>query len=196
MSRNSAADYARALSFALPEGPIWPTEPGTNLQTALGSIGQTFARVDDRAVTLLTDSPAGSSLAELLPDWENTLGLPDPCAGVLPTLALRQAAVRATLAARGGQSIAYFVSIAASVGISITVTEFKPFAAGDPAGQPDYGAGWAYAWRVNAPATTVVHFLAGYGRAGDPLSSWGDATLGCILGRYQPAHGVLQIAYS
>jgi uncharacterized protein YmfQ (DUF2313 family) len=43
-----------------------------------------FERLTARANNLLIDAFPGSTY-ELLPEWEATLGLPDPCAGEAPT---------------------------------------------------------------------------------------------------------------
>jgi uncharacterized protein YmfQ (DUF2313 family) len=177
----SAAEYARALLYALPFGVVWPKDTDTQQASVAGALSQTFARLDERTLELLDDSPAGGALVEMLPEWESTLGLPDPCAGTLPTLALRQSSVLARLRTSGGQSIPYFVSIAAALGIVVTISEFRPFCAGQTLPAPVYSDAWAYVWRVNAPASTP---------------SFARLALECTLGRVKPAHTLLQFAYT
>lgn len=175
----TADDYSLALLKLLPSGAAWPKEIGATQPVVAASLAPTYARMDERALELLDDSPAGENLVEMLPEWESTLGLPDPCAGALPTLALRQAAVRARIMTRGGQSVPHAQALAASLGIAVTVTEFRPFSAGDVPG-PVYSEDWVHVWRVNAP----------------PEPGWAQQALYCLLTRMKPAHTLLQIAYS
>ncbi|WP_197520275.1 putative phage tail protein, partial [Paraburkholderia tropica] len=53
-----------------------------------------YERSTSRANYLLIDSFPPTAY-ELLPEWESTLGLPDPCAGEAPTIPQRQAQVLA-----------------------------------------------------------------------------------------------------
>lgn len=70
------------------------------------------------------------STEELLPEWENSLGLPDACLGPNPSIAARQTSVVARLAGRGGQNIPYFTSLAVNLGYTNAyIQEFGPFLA-------------------------------------------------------------------
>lgn len=194
--RPASADYADTILALLPSGRVWPREPSSILARIVGALAPTFARIDQRARYLLTDSPSSTSLVELLPEWEATLGLPDACTGPLPTIELRQGAVRAAIAARGGQSIPYYTGIAARLNQAVTIQEFTPSRFGRAFGRPFGGEDWAYTWRVIAPQTVISPFQFGAGRFGDPFRSFGSTTLQCTFGRIKPAHTVLQIAYS
>jgi uncharacterized protein YmfQ (DUF2313 family) len=131
----------------------------------------------------------------MLPEWEATLGLPDPCAGEAPTIALRQAQVAARFIAGGGQSIAFFVGFAKTLGYDITITQFAPSRFGRPFGSPFGGVAWAFAWQVNAPQFTVATFNFGTGNFGDPFASWGNTVLQCELQRLSPAHTIITFNY-
>ena len=103
----------------------------------------------------------------------------------------------ARLTGRGkNQSQSFFINFAATLGYPITITQFAPFVAGrGAAGQPLYGAGWAYAWQVNAPTFTIDYFAAG-DAAGEPLATWGSNVLQCELQRLAPAETTLIFNYS
>ena len=60
-------------------------------------------------------------------------------------------------------------------------------------GVPLYGMPWRFAWRVHSPATPVQHFTAGSG-AGEPLATWGNATLMCRLQQIKPAQTTILFA--
>lgn len=191
----SAAAFRAAFLAHFPTGPIWPRDPGSILSAVAGVLSAPYARSTARAAALLSDAfPATAD--ELLPEWEYTLGLPDPCAGPSPTLQQRRAQVRARFALGGSASVADITAYAADLGYAITITQFAPAVAGRlRAGQPCLGLAWAFAWRVNAPPTAVVRFRAGISAAGEPLSSFGDQVLFCEMGRIAPAHTTVTIAY-
>jgi uncharacterized protein YmfQ (DUF2313 family) len=126
-------------------------------------------RAAQQSYGLIADAfPATTN--ELLPEWEKSLGLPDPYLGPDLSIDQRRAHVAAKFTLRGGQTPAYFISVAAALGYTITIKQFAPFRAGrSHAGVPAGGAAWAFAWQVNAPLTTIQYFRAGKSAAGDPL---------------------------
>lgn len=191
----SAADFLAAFQRLLPRGRIWPRAPDAVQTQALAALMPTYVRSTQSANGLLVDAfPATAD--NLLPEWEATLGLPDPCAGVSPTLALRRAQVVARLTATGGQSIGYFTAFAAALGYPITITQFAPARFGRPFGQPLCGPAWAFAWQVNAPTFTVQRFRFGQDAFGEPFAAWGNRVLQCELQRLKPAHTTLLFSYS
>lgn len=192
----SAADYLAALQSLMPRGRVWPRDGAATLTKALAGLTPVYERQNARANQLLVDAFPASTL-ELLPEWEETLGLPDPCAGVSPSVAQRRAQVVARLIAVGGQSAPYYIAYALALGYVITIKNFVPARAGIlRAGDPLNGPAWAHAWQVNAPLNTIRRMQAGTGRAGDALATWGNAVLECALREVMPAHTVLIFSYS
>lgn len=132
-----------------------------------------------------------------LSEWERVLGLPDPCV-IGETLAVRQriAAVMAKLRGLGGQSRAFFIQLAASLGYTITITEFRPARAGIAvAGDAVNGTDWASAWVINAAPVNVFVAKAGSAAAGEALAVWGNKLLECRMRAMQPAHTTLIFSY-
>lgn len=194
--RFSAADFTGAILACLPTGLVWPREPDSVLARILGTLAPSYARQTDRAGYLLTDAFPDTTL-ELLPEWEATLGLPDPCAGSNPTLQQRQAQVRARFRADGGQSAAYLTAAAARLGYAITITQFQAFKCGaSRCGDPLCGEAWAHAFQVNAPPQTITYFRAGASAAGEPLQAWGNSVLQCEITALAPAHTVPIFLYA
>jgi uncharacterized protein YmfQ (DUF2313 family) len=141
-------------------------------------LAQSYVRSGARAVNLIDDaSPATTS--ELLPEWEESLGLPDPCTPLNPSTAQRKAAVLAKFLATGGQSPSYFIAVAAALGYPITITELPT----------------PYHWQINAPTVQVSYFTAGISVAGDPLWKIGNLELECRIRSIMPAHTVLTFDY-
>ena len=189
-------DFARALFNLMPPGRAWNRDPDSVQSQAIATYAPTFRRNSDSAVALLTDG-FPTSTVNLLPEWESTLGLPDPCAGTAPTLQARRAQVQARFANSGGQSIKDFETYAAGLGYAITIRQYTPFRVGANAcGQPLGGLDWLYTWAVETKTNTITSFRAGSSRLGEPLSSWGNAVLECELNAIKPAHTILQFHYS
>jgi uncharacterized protein YmfQ (DUF2313 family) len=192
----TAEDFGDSFQRHMPTGPVWPREPDTTQRAAVVALMPTYQRSWSVARDLPVEA-LPSTATFLLPEWEASLGLPDPCAGEDPTVALRQAHVIARLTQSLGPSIADLTAFAAALGYPVTIQEYAPARAGKlRAGQPCYGAAWAFAWLVIAPATEVFYFRAGSGRAGDPLSTFGSAVLQCEFKRIAPAHTIPMFGYT
>ena len=169
------ADLASALSQHLPTGRAWPRNPQTVQAQTIAALAPTFERLCASAAQLLIDG-FPSTTVDLLPEWQESLGLPDPCAGPAPTLALSEAQVVARFTAGGGQSIPYFKAFAAILGFTIVIEQYVPFAAGrGVAGAPLYGQAWVWAWTVKTPAGTTYE----------------NAVLECEINRLAPAQSVV-----
>lgn len=192
-----ASDYADLLRSLAPTGPAWPVdEPDTLYYKLFEGLGLEFARVDNRSADLVNEADPRTT-NELLGDWERVLGLPEACmAGQVQTTVERRNAVVAKLRAQGGQTPQYFIDVAAALGFTITITEFREFVAGSPAGAPDCDASWLFWWQVNAPLNSIRYFEAGRSVAGDPLASWGNTQLECVINHLKPAHTRVLFSYS
>jgi uncharacterized protein YmfQ (DUF2313 family) len=187
--------FGEAVINAFPFGQAWPTNADATLAELAYSLGHATWRIDRRADDLTEIEADPAQTVEMLPDWERNYGLPDPCTPLGATIQQRQAALLFKLRAQGGQSAAYFVAVAAAIGVPITIETFTPFVAGSRAGTPLYGPEYAFVWRVHAPATQIIYFRAGRSAAGEPLRAFGNAELECRLHAIAPAHTILQFAY-
>ncbi len=193
-------DFLDGFLNLLPTGPVWPKEPREGadqpvlVQTCRGLV-QLYPDNATRALNLLTDAFPVAPV-ELLPEWEDTLGLPGPCAGASPSLQARQQSVAARFVASGGQTVAYYTNVAAALGYTITIQQFTPYRVGEPVGNPLCSEAWASAWQVNGPLLTIDWFEVGRNMVGDPLATWGNTTLQCELNRLKPAHTTLLFNYS
>ena len=187
--------YTAMLQNLLPQGLAWPRQPGTQTEGLLTALAVELERVDNRVADMLRESYPLTT-TELLTDWERVTGLPEECEGLAPTVQLRREAVDQKLSSIGGQDRAYYIDVAARLGYEITITEYKPFRAGaSSAGDPVYDEEWAYAWRVDAPEESVRYFAAGESTAGEPLATWGNELLECVINRLKPAHTIVIFAY-
>lgn len=151
-SHFSAADYAAALRKLLPRGLAWSDDPDDPFTLTNIGLSGVYEDTDTAAVGLLADAMPITPV-DLLPEWESSLGLPDPCMGAAATLAQRQAAVLARFTAQGDLSEEGYIAFAAALGFTITFTKYRPFQAGlGTAGSPIYSDDWAFVLGVNISA--------------------------------------------
>lgn len=185
-------EHTAALQALLPSGPVWR---GSVLRLVSRGLVTPLARLRARAGALLADAFPATAY-ELLPEWEATLGLPDPCAGDSPTLQQRRSQVVARLTSRGGQSVPYMVERARLLGYQVTVREYAPARLGVMRmGDRLQGTEWAHAWAIRAPATTVIPFRFGLSGVGERFRTWGNEVLECELRSVCPAHTILLFQY-
>lgn len=195
-SNFTTANFLAAMQALLPRGRVWPRDADAVQTQVLSGLAPCYERQTARANYLLIDS-FPSTTYELLPEWESTLGLPDPCAGAAPTIQQRRNQVIARFTNVGGASIQYLTSFAASLGYAVTITQFVPARVGQSrVGQPLCGVDWAFAWLITAPLNTVVRSRVGVSAAGDPLAAWGNAVLECEFRAIMPAHTIPIFAYA
>jgi len=191
------ADYLAQLQALLPAGPAWSREPDVFMTRLLDGLAAELARVDGRAWQLIEEADP-RTVAELFADWERVAGLPDECAvafGGEQTVAQRRAALLGRLTTLGGQSAAYFVGLAASLGYAITITEFDAHTVEHDVEHPLYGDAWNFAWQVNAALNSESEITV-ESDVDEPLAAWGNALLECVLKRVKPAHTHLIISYT
>lgn len=190
-------DYLRQLQALLPPGPAWPRDDNALLTRLLSGLSEELARVDGRAWQIAEEADP-RTVAELFADWERVAGLPDACAvafGGTQTAAQRRAALVGRLTTMGGQSPAYFIALAASLGYAITITEFSEHTVNDNVEHPFYGSAWNFAWQVNAALNTINEITVDM-TVEDPLAAWGNALLECVINRLKPAHTTLLYSYN
>lgn len=203
--------YARMLRQLLPTGQAWEIEPGDVRSGALLAIAEELARVDARGDQLVEEADPRTAL-ELLPEWEQLVGLPDDVMTEIPaTITERRIAVLQKLTASGGQSRQYFMDLAAVSGFVVTITEY--FADVDAARCGTMRCGLfrvqdvdtSFVWQVNVDLTSPglagglqpsVWMQCGVWRCGERLRSWNGPILEDIIRRYAPAHTTVLFSYS
>lgn len=187
-------DYLQQLQALLPQGPAWSREADSVLTKLLTAFAEEFSRVDSRIDGLINEADPRTS-NELLVDWERVAGLPDLCTGIPETIALRRDLLVSKLTNVGGQSKQFYIDLAAKLGYVITITEFKRWRVTSRVNEVLNDSNWSYAWRVNAVQDTVRKFTV-TGRVNEPLATWGNTALECVITRLKPAHTLVQFAYT
>lgn len=170
---------------------------GGVIDLILAAFGAVLADAEEAAEALAEEIDPRAA-HHLLADYERCLG-PDPCGRDRDALTVEQRRMLAyqRWTARGGQSIPYFIAVAAALGVSITIDEFVPSRAGVlRAGQRLRPEGSQFVWRVNVPdLINVVRFRTGASRAGHRLLSFEVSSIECIVRRMAPAHTIVVFSY-
>jgi len=128
--RRQGSDYAQAFLALLPTGPAWPRHAWSTLAQTVFGLADYWGFVDGRAADLLEIESDPRTTVELLPDWERSFGLPDPCYAEPLSVYDRQVALVQRMTILGGQSRQFFIDAAAQIGYTISITEYRPFMVG------------------------------------------------------------------
>jgi uncharacterized protein YmfQ (DUF2313 family) len=204
-------NYRDLLLALLPPGLAWTRDPTSRLGLVCHAIGDELARVHNRIRDLFLEADpsaanptdaalSGTGYGGLLDDWERVLGLPDPYVGTpIESLTVdeRRAAAGAKYAAQGGCTAAYFITVAARLGYTITIEEpVDPWRVDSSrVDEPIYGEAWAFAWIVTASYDDVSYF-----RCDSPcdisLVSWGTGDLVSTLEALKPAHTTIHWVFT
>lgn len=188
--------YLANLQALLPLGSAWPHDADTDLTRFLSANAIELARVSARADQLLNEADPRTT-SELLTDWERIAGLPDTCVTADLTVDQRRASLVSKLTSLGGQSRAYFIALASSLGYpNATIDEYQPMNCNDNCNDVLNSGADRFVWQINL-AQQGGTFIANCNSTCDsPLQAWGDETIECQINRYRPAHTNVIFAYA
>lgn len=195
MSRTADIIHREALSH-LPPGWIWPRDPRSVIGALLRPLAERLADVEANAQAMMEEVDPRTAVL-CLDDFERVLG-PDLCGRDTSTMtvAARQQLAHQRWTARGGQSIAYFVGLAAKRGVAIEIEECHPsqvgvFRADDElVNSPEQ-----FLWVVKLPLGDWAVFRAGENVAGDRLFDFALSDIECEIRRAKPAHTEVTFLY-
>jgi len=187
----AAADYIEALFDLLPPGRYWRRNVRTTrLARFIAGLSEELARHHNRALDLIEELDPRTTV-DMLDNWEELLGLPDPCVpeSLQPsTTAERQEAVHAAWTAAGGQSASYFEGVAdTQLGVApgtceVVELQYTPFRTSvNRCGDRLNVHGSQFIWTLKAPAAT---------------SAAKRAQLECLIDRLKPSHTVVWYEYT
>lgn len=190
--------YQEQLRQLMPPGPAWDPDLYP-LPTMVSDAGaQELARVDARAAALLAEM-FPDSIAELLPDWERVMGLPDPCLGETETVGERVREVVRRFAEVGRQDPAYFVELARRLGYQDAwVEEWRTPRFGSARfGRARFG-GWSaqFVWTMHMGQRLPGGRKFGLARFHERFGGSPANLVECIVRRYAPAHTLVFFDYS
>lgn len=195
LNRFRDAAWKEALSL-LPHGAAWTSDVRSVFARLLYALGRGTAAVEQRVQDLLDEADPRSA-TEMLGDWERALGLPDECLPVPESTNDRRALVVSRAFGTGAASIPELVRLAAAIGVDIRIEEGRGqvLRVGGSVGNPVGGELGDLLLTVSAPKGPVRQARAGSARIGDPLGTFGNELLECVLTRATPAHLALRFTY-
>ncbi|MCR4530223.1 YmfQ family protein [Acinetobacter venetianus] len=187
-SKFTLAQYTGALKNLLPRGRVWSRE-NTGIQHELiEGLAKSFQQMDKDAVQLLIEA-FPSTTTDLIDEWNETVGIPDTCFGAPESIEQNRQYIVAKLIADGGQTVNYYKSIAASLGLNIKIREFSGSTPGTgaPSGFITHFDHWAHTWqvRLDVNSPSILEFS---GNLEAITQSQVYQALSCLLARYKPAH--------
>ncbi|TWA90689.1 uncharacterized protein YmfQ (DUF2313 family) [Azospirillum brasilense] len=190
--RAAPDDYYSLLLGLRPTGPAWPAD-----DELLHGVADGLARAHNRTLDLVDEADPRTTL-EMLAAWERNAGLPDACTGPAVGIAERRTRLVQQLTARGGQSRAFFIALAAAMGFpGCSVTEHTAFTVGSgcDALLNTADAGWPHAWRFNVPVQAGAISFTAVSGCDEAIRGWGSAVLECVIRRAAPAHTAVLFGY-
>jgi uncharacterized protein YmfQ (DUF2313 family) len=207
-------DFAVALANLFPTGAAWSRDDDDSvfMQFIFGLAGP-WADVAVAADLLLEIESDPGKATLMLPDWEKSFGLPDPCVAEPLTFADRRTALIQRMTLLGEADRNFLISQAAKIGYGISrIIEFSPYMCGiSMCGDTRIlNAQWdpnRYRWELGVPrwywlvrvgAERLVYFHCASGICGvNRLLDFGFASdLECLLRRIKPAHTEVIFDYS
>ena len=187
----TTGQYTSMLQALLPPGMAWPRDPDAVLTALLRAWADEFAREGRRVDDLLNEF-IPTQERELVPDWENLLGLSPASLSIDQ----RRAAVGNKLATVGGQSRQYFIGLATLLGYTgMTIDEFSPMTCNGNCNNALTSVDDAYVWRVNLPAAGGVFTASCNSDCNSPLSSWSHALIEGVFRKLRAADTDVIFAY-
>lgn len=194
MSRDSTAYRDQLVQIESPPGSALSRETGSWYVRLMHALAEEFARAD-AFVESLADELDPTTTSELLPEWEAMAGLPDPCAGQLPTIEARRGAVVARLSARARLDKLALMEAAETYGFTIDdVIEYDAFVAGtSEVGEELADQESQFVVDIETPTAQIFEAEVGGFAVGDPLGFIGDLALACLLERVKAAHLLFRI---
>lgn len=181
----SAAAYLSQLQALLPQGLAWTREPDALLTRLLLAFAEEFTRCDARADQVISESDP-RSVYDLLLDWERVARI-TPLDGA--SIEQRRAALTAKLTGRGGQSGAYFIALAASLGFNgVTITEYQQMNCNGDCEDALYSLADAFVWMLNIPALGGIYSGNCNSPCDSALGVWGYTALENEINDDKPAH--------
>jgi len=185
--------HAEVLQGLLPPAAVDPkgaamavelAADGATLDAAMWSAGEVLVEADPR------------STVPMLADWERVYGLPGACFTFAEqSIAARRSALLGRVRAVGGQSMAFFIALAAALGYSITITEWHPFTTEMDTESIVTDERWAFYWQVNSELVTMREETT-EDDSEMPLAEWGNELLECAINHLKPAHTGVIFSYS
>jgi len=186
--------HSDLLKLLLP--PVAYDRTDVALTAEVNAIGTQLDVVQTVVTDLLVELDPRTASA-LLPEWEASYGLPDECYADTDTVADRRLRLAGKVAETGGISKPYFLNLATQLGYhDVSITRFTQTTCEMSCEDALYDGSWLFAWQVNIPGQQTIHQYFGIDSScEDPLDSYKQGPLECLLLRLNPGDAVVLFNY-
>ena len=167
----TADNFRKTLHDLLPTGRAWSREGSRRLSRLLSGMAAEAVRIQNRAGALMEEADPRTTTSAL-EDWERVLALPE--FGHIPdTDEGRRSVICGKLAAQGGQSRAYFLSVIEAMGVADADILDNPI---------------TFVWSVSLPSNIRRSRIGDF--IGDRLITYDDTAIRVRLAleKFKPAH--------
>jgi uncharacterized protein YmfQ (DUF2313 family) len=192
-------DQAQAgIATLLPDGWAATRDPDDYEGALFRPMGQEFSLIEGSLAAMLPQIDPRQA-PNLLPNWEQALGLPDPCMAAYP---ITDTVTRGLLAFErltnaGTICAGYFERQALLVGETITIQEFPASLCGTmKCGDSLNPSPGQCNILVTLPTTEVTRFVCGASTAGDSLGAYDHSVMECIIRAGVPLYVTPYFSYT
>lgn len=121
---NSVSAWTDVLQQLMPRGRAWSRESTSDLHKLVGSLSPRYQRAENNSKKLL-DEMLPEATQQLLPEWEEYLGLPE-CLARNATFEARKAALIEKYYRNGGLAVWQIQKLCEDLGFEVEVLEAYP----------------------------------------------------------------------
>lgn len=186
-----STDYESQMEALLPRGPIWRRSRGSTLDAVIYSAAREFARVDARLASVLDEADPRTS-TEMLTEWFTDWGVPSDCIKAIanPTLEMMRQELIAKITSNQGLTADFFEGLAGVLGYDAAVTTFDTFTCASLCDARLYDENWRTTFVLGIAFAEDGHakYFETTWTADQPLATWGNALLECLIKALAPAH--------
>ena len=181
---HSIEEWDDSLLRQMPRGRAWPRDPDAFLPKYVSGFARRLAELELSADQLLLEMRPETTV-QLLPEWEEYLGLPE-CDISGQSFEQRRAAVVEKYHRKGGLQIWMIEQIAAALGFNVKVTEQWPHHVLRSVTYPIYPASTRFILRVDVYDLPEERFTV-LDNVLVPLRGTAPLVLECVLNRLKLA---------
>ena len=181
---HAVEQWGDALLQQMPRGRAWPRDPDANLPKYVMGFAKRLAELELSADQLLLEMRPETTV-NLLPEWEEYLGLPE-CGTTVQTFEMRRAAVVEKYHRKGGLQTWMIEQLAAALGFTVKVYEQWPHHVLRGVTYPIYPASTRFVLRVDVYDLPEERFTV-LDNVLTPLRGNAPLVLECVLNRLKLA---------
>ena len=181
---HAVEQWGDALLQQMPRGRAWSRDPDANLPKYVMGFAKRLAELELSADQLLLEMRPETTV-NLLPEWEEYLGLPE-CGATVQTFEMRRAAVVEKYHRKGGLQTWMIEQIAAALGFTVKVSEQWPHHVLRGVNYPIYPSSTRFILRVDVYDLPEERFTV-LDNVLTPLRGNAPLVLECVLNRLKLA---------